>query len=464
MEIIHISAELAPIAKVGGLADVLHGLSRSLIEKGHRVKIILPKYDLLDLSGVQDLEIVDSAHSFLFEGVECQSTLWLGRVDGIDVIFFESHDSRNFFNRDRVYGCHDDISRFLYFSAAALEYAIKQSCDIIHIHDWHTAIIASLIKKHYPESHTKTVFTIHNFAYQGVCVKEDLKKIDDADPSFIEGDYYNLIKCGIIYADHVTTVSPSYAHELLNSPISGGLQQTLQKYAYKFSGIVNGIDYHYWNPQKDPFLPANYSSTSLEKKEEVKKRLKKQFSLCDCQGPLVCAITRLVHQKGPELIKAAILRTVEWGGQFILVGSALDDETMRHFLNLKEAFKGSHYIHFELTYNEPLSHLVFAGSDLFIIPSIFEPCGLTQLIAMRYGTIPLARETGGLIDTVIDGKNGFTFGPPVIEALHGALDRAFETWYKAPQEWERLQSTGMAMDFSWNKPANAYLNIYNQLI
>ena len=463
MEIIHIAAELAPIAKVGGLGDVLHGLSRALLNKNHRVKILLPKYDILDLNWVQHLEVIETNHTVRFDGALYENTLWQGVVDGIPVIFVESHGPQNFFNRGMVYGCPDDISRFLYFCLAALEYVLKESCDVVHLHDWHTAAIAGLLKEIYPDKEIKTVFTIHNFSYQGMCGREDLERVGWEASALKEGDHYNLLKGGVIFADHVTTVSPSYARELLTSEISGPLQTTLKKYQHKFSGILNGIDYGYWNPKTDPLLPYHYSTSDLANKQKVKNALKKKLSLADEDSPLVGAVTRLVWQKGPEFIKAALLRTLEWGGQFVLLGSALDERTQSQFYNLKQKLGGCPHVHLELSYNEELSHLVFAASDLFLVPSRFEPCGLTQMIAMRYGTLPLARETGGLMDTVFDGKNGFTFGPPTIEAFNETLDRALETWYTNPDHWQKMVEKGMQTDFSWDHPAEAYLKVYHQL-
>lgn len=460
MEIIHVGAELAPIAKVGGLADVLHGLSRSLLGKKHKVKVILPKYDTLDLNGVQHLEVIDSHHTIQFDGKMCSNTLWQGIVDGIPVIFVESHDKEEFFERKTIYGCPDDIARFSYFCLAALKYIRTSKCDVVHLHDWHTALLAGLIKELHPEIKAQVVFTIHNLSYQGLCKNEDLEKVGWKSPLLKEGGVYNLLKGGIIFADQVTTVSPTYAHEILTTDLGGGLRGTLQQYQRKLTGVLNGIDYAYWNPETDPHLPWNFSLGHLENKKKVKHELRKRLSLANENCPLAGAVTRLVPQKGPELIKAAILRTLEWGGQFVLLGSALDENTHTHFYNLKRKLAGSEHVHLELTYNEELSHLLFAGSDLFLAPSLFEPCGLTQLISMRYGTVPLVRQTGGFTDTVFEEKNGFLFGPPTAEAINESLDRAFKTWYEQPEKWNSLVEAGMTGDYSWDKPAEEYLKLY----
>ena len=460
MEIIHVAAELAPVAKVGGLGDVLHGLSRALIEKGHRVTVLLPKYNTLNLDFVKDLKVLEANQVVRFEKEDCTHTLWQGNVDGIPIIFIESHDPRAFFDRDTVYGCKDDVDRFNYFCLAALEYIRKHEFEVVHLHDWHTSALAGLLKERAPEVRTKVILTLHNLAYQGQCGAAELERIGWKSELLASSDHYNLLQGGIIFADKVTTVSPNYAHEILTTDTKDPLQTTLRAHRHKFSGILNGIDYAFWNPKTDKFLPCHYSLHNLSNKEIVKQELKKRLSLADEKCPLVCAVTRLVYQKGPELIKAAILRTLEWGGQFVLLGSTADEQTYTQFYNLKRKLAGSPHVHLELSFSEELSHLVFAASDLFLIPSLFEPCGLTQQIAMRYGTVPLARACGGLVDTVFEEKNGFLFGTPSAEALNMALDNALDTWYHKPARWQKLIETGMSTDFSWEKPCEKYLALY----
>lgn len=455
MYIVHLAAELAPIAKVGGLADVLQGLSRALSRRGHDVEVIMPKYDCLDLKEVRNLEVVGTFGRF---------SMWRGAYDEITVYFVESHEPEELFDRGEIYGCEDDATRFTFFCWAALEFLEKtgKRPDIIHLHDWHTAVTAPLLKERYQGLEAKIVFTIHNLAYQGHCKGEVLDQIGWKSAKVKDGEYYNLMKAGIVYADHVTTVSPNYAKEILTTEKGCELQPVLKKYRSKFSGVLNGIDYDYWDPMHDPFLPKGFGIKNLKGKIDVKKELRSRLSLVDEDSPIVTAITRLVPQKGPELIKAALLRTLEWGGQFVLLGSTLDEITHSHFFNLKRKLTGSRHVHLELVYNEELSHLVYGGSDLFLVPSVFEPCGLTQMIAMRYGSVPLVRETGGLVDTVFDGKNGFTFGPPTAEAICETIDRALPLW--GTSTWKSLIENGMKENYSWDKPAENYLQIYNRII
>ncbi len=438
MEIVHIAAELAPVAKVGGLGDVLHGLSRALLAKGHRVEVIIPEYDCLDRNGISE-----------------------GQVDGIPVTLIAVED---FFERGVVYGCEDDALRFTSFCLAALEYLQENGRrpDVVHLHDWHTAVGAPLLKERFSELNAQCVFTIHNLAYQGECAGSILDHIGWKSDSIEEKGRYNLMKAGIIYADQVTTVSPNYAKEILGTEMGGTLRSTLKKYQNKFSGVLNGLDASYWDPVHDPLLPTHFSAENLLGKKKVKEELRKRLGLEQNEGPLVGAVTRLVPQKGPELIKAALQHTLELGGQAVLLGSAFDEATQSEFERLKWQLSGSRQGHLELTYNEELSHLVYGGSDLLLVPSLFEPCGLTQLIAMRYGTLPLVRETGGLVDTVFEGKNGFTFAPPTKEAICKTLERAFTLW-DSPT-WKSMQENGMREDHSWNKPAENYLKIYNSCL
>lgn len=463
LEIVHIATELAPLAKVGGLADVIHGLPRALIAKKKHVEVILPKYNTLNLNHIEHLEVIQTDLQSPFGNIDYSNTVWRGFVDGIPVAFIESHAPQRFFDRDMIYGCPDDISRFLYFSLAALAYVQqrKKPPSVIHIHDWHTAPIAPIFRERFPELTTKLIFTIHNLAYQGWCDPAYFQEITGLTcDKLLEGDHYNFLKGGVIYADHVTTVSPNYAHEILTTEISGSLQATFKKYHKKFSGILNGIDFAYWNPETDPWLPSHYSAKTLESKQSVKQQLRQRLSLSNEDCPLVASVMRLVPQKGPDLIKAALLRTLEWGGQFVLLGSAHDEKTKTQFYNLKRTLSGGHHVHLELTYNEELAHLVYAGADLFLVPSLFEPCGLTQMIAMRYGTVPLVRKTGGLADTVFEGRNGFNFEPFTAEGIFEALDRAFATWYENREQWSYLSKNGMQEDFSWNHPALEYLKLY----
>lgn len=497
MHIVHIASELAPLAKVGGLADVLLGLSRELSWKGHDVDIIIPKYDCMDSNEIRDFGVDVQDLKSYYQGEMHSNTVWIGWVENLKVYFIEPHHPRYFFNRGCFYGCDDDTERYLYFSRVALEFILKRSLhpDIIHIHDWQTACIAPLYRDVYQKEgliQPKIVFTVHNMEYQGRCAPFNLDWIGldgkkYLTPEKMQDPYHldtiNLVKGGIVYADYVTTVSPNYAEEVKTVEGGRGLNKTVVQYQDKFSGILNGIDYSYWNPEIDRYLPAHFSArelpadkkdrNTLDKKAYVKKILREKLFLVDAHRPIVGCITRLVPQKGIELIKHALLHIVEKGGQFVLLGSSPIPSINAEFHELKHQFADHPHIHLILQHQEDLAHLIFGGSDLFIVPSLFEPCGLTQMIAMKYGTIPIVRKTGGLADTVFDvdysGRsfdqtNGYTFDYPDTKGIDSALDRAIECWYDQPDRWRKLMINAMKMDFSWNKSSDLYLDIYKKII
>jgi len=494
MHIVHIASELAPLAKVGGLADVLLGLCRELSWKGHDVDIIIPKYDCLDSDQIRDLSIAYHDLKSYYKGQWHSNIVWVGWVENLKVYFIEPQHYRYFFNRGCFYGCEDDIERFLYFSRAALEFMLKTQMqpDIIHTHDWHTAAVAPLYYELYktPEfSKPRIIHTIHNIEYQGECAPADLDAIglngaELLKPDKLQDNYalanINLLKGAIVYSDRFTTVSPNYAKEI-TTPLGGrGLDATILKYANKFSGILNGIDYSYWNPEIDRYLPVHYSSrelpankkdrNTLDKKGFIKRLLRERLDLAEEHCPIIGCVCRLVPQKGTDLIKHALTYALKHGGQFILLGSSPYPEINAEFHALKQQYIDNPHVHLILHYQEEFSHLIYAASDLFIVPSLFEPCGLTQMIALKYGAIPVVRNTGGLADTIFDvdysekGGNGYTFDFPDTIGLESALSRAFDCWFHDPDKWRKLMVSGMDIDFSWNEPSNQYIKLYQEVI
>lgn len=497
MHIINIASELAPIAKVGGLADVLLGLSRELSWKGHDIDIIIPKYDCMDTENIRDLSIyIENLPSFYNEE-SFPNTIWKGWVENLKVYFIEPRHPAHFFHRGCFYGCTDDIDRYLYFSRAALEFMSKEKLhpDIIHLHDWQTAAIAPLYYNLYQPlgfKKPKLVLTIHNLEYQGRCSKIEMDKIglkgnDLLVPEKMQDSLYkdaiNLLKGGIVYSDFITTVSPNYAKEVL-TPLGGrGLDTTLRKYKEKFTGILNGIDYSYWNPEIDRYLPAHFSSrempeskrdrNTLDKKAYIKNILRERLFLNEEHRPIIGCIARLVPQKGVELIKHAIYHALAKNGQFVLLGTSPIPSISDDFQQLKQKFQDHPQVHLNLHHNEELAHLIYAASDMFIVPSLFEPCGLTQMIALKYGAVPIVRKTGGLADTIFDvdysekpfeETNGYVFEYPDIKGIESALDRAFDCWFHSPDKWRKLMINGMKIDFSWNNPSNEYLEVYKQVL
>jgi len=492
MHIIQIASEVAPLAKVGGLGDVILGLSRELVIQGHDVDLILPKYDTIDTRHIRDLTVFYPGLKSYYAGSWYENTIWVGWVENFKVYFIESHHPRHFFDRGCVYGCEDDIERFLYFCRTAMEFLYKADlkADVIHLHDWHTAVVSALYKEIYrPLGYqcSALVFTIHNMEYQGKCAKNDLVQIglkpeaeayfDKQNPQLV-----NLIKTGLYFCDGITTVSPSYSEELRTIEGGKGLDRCMVDCKNKVIGILNGLDYVYWNPETDPLLPSPYSFreqplnkndySTINQKAYVKKVLRETLMLDEGHRPLIGIVTRLVPQKGLELIKHAISRTVEKKGQLVLLGSSPIPSIHREFEELQHQFSAHPHIRLILNHDEMMAHLIFGGSDFCLVPSLFEPCGLVQMIALRYGSVPIVRLTGGLADTVFDvddpdfaehETNGYTFVEPTAEGVNSALDRAIKCWFEKPEKWRQLQLRGMQMDYSWKYPAMYYIHLYQNL-
>lgn len=493
MHIVHIASELAPLAKVGGLADVLLGLSREQSWKGHDVDIIIPKYDCLDSYEIRDMSVDYLDLSSFYQGEWFPNTVWIGWVENLKVYFIEPHHPRHFFNRGCFYGCEDDVERYLYFCRTAMEFLFKKQMhpDILHIHDWQAAAIAPLYNEMYKSlgfNQPKIVFTIHNIEYQGKCAADNLTAIgldgkglltkeklqDTINPASI-----NLLKGGIVYSNFITTVSPNYAKEVKTPEGGRGLDKLLLQYENKFAGVLNGIDYSYWNPEVDRYLPVHYShrempankkdQKTIDKKGFIKRVLRERLLLAEDYKPIIGCITRLVPQKGLEMIKYALSYAISHHAQFVLLGSGPIPSINTDFFALKTQYTDHPDVHLILHHQEELAHMIFAASDMIIVPSIFEPCGLTQMIALKYGAIPIVRKTGGLADTIFDvdysGKpfnetNGFTFDFPDNQGVESALSRAIEYWFHKQEKWRALMINGMQIDFSWNHPADKYLEIY----
>ncbi|CAI8822723.1 glycogen synthase [Methylococcus capsulatus] len=485
--VVHVTPELAPVAKVGGLADVVFGLGRELEIRGNHVEIILPKYDCMRYDQIWGLQRTFDDLWVPWYGGAIHCSVYFGFVHGRKCFFIEPHSQDNFFNRGAVYGFHDDIFRFAFFSRAAMEFLWKagKNPDIIHCHDWQTALVPVYLYEIYQPMgmrHPRVCFTIHNFKHQGVTGAQVLhasgldrpeyyfhydRLRDNHNPHAI-----NLMKGGIVYANFVTTVSPRYAMEAKDQGQGFGLEPTLHIHHMKYGGVVNGIDYDVWNPEIDPHIPVHFSVDTIEGKYADKKALRDRLLLADNEKPIVSFVGRLDPQKGIELIRHALFYTLGQGGQFVLLGSSPDGAINGYFWSLKRQFNDNPDCHLEIGYNEELAHLVYAGSDVMVVPSRFEPCGLTQLIAMRYGTIPVVREIGGLADTVIDKdfshrplheRNGYVFRDYDERGLESALGRAIACYYQYPDHFRELMKNAMRYDYSWNHPGQDYLNIYHYI-
>lgn len=488
LHIFHVATEMAPIIKVGGMADVTQGLCFELAKKKHNVEIFLPKYKNISKKELKNFKLKNSCLITTEQNIDYKNKVFVYDKGYLKIHLIDPIHPKKYFFRDNVYEYPDDISRFLYFSKTVFSYllSLKKQPDILHLHDWHTSILALLYKEAKICSKAKVALTIHNLSYQGKCRSYYLKKFGIDPDKYMKTTKLkddnpkrthtcNLLKGGIVYSDIINVVSPTYAKEILSKKYSCDLLKILKKNKNKISGILNGIDNEYFNPQNDPYIFKKYStkntlSNILLSKKHNKELLRKKLGFCKKNTFLVSNIGRLVFQKGPSLIKSAIFHTLKKGGQFILLGSSHEKKTMKEFKKLKLFFKNNKNVHLHFEYNESLAHLIYSASDFIIIPSRFEPCGLTQMISMRYGTIPVVRETGGLKDTVFDvdnpknpknKKNGYTFIQYKQKAMNEALDRAFICFLENSNKFNSLVIKNMHLNFSWEKAIEEYLKYYN---
>ncbi len=487
MYITMIASECAPVAKVGGLADVVFGLSREMEIRGNDVEIILPKYDCMRYDHIYGLEQVYDNLWVPYYNRRVHCSVFFGFVHGRKCFFIDAQFEKNFFNRGTYYGCDDDAERFAFFSRAALEFLYQsgKNPDVIHCHDWQTGLVPVMLYEIYQQAgltHPRVCYTLHNLKHQGVAGEFILRETElyRADhfihPERLQDNFnpfaINMMKGGIVYSNFVTTVSPRYADEIKHSSHNAGLGHTLYVHGNKIGGILNGVDYEIWNPETDIHIPYNYGVNNIDLKFGNKEVMRHRFLLKNDYKPIVAYIGRLDSQKGVELIRHALFYSLEHGCQFVLLGSSPDREISNHFIHLKGFLNNNPDCHLEMGFSEELAHLIYAGSDMIVMPSLFEPCGLTQLIAMKYGTVPIVRETGGLADTVFDAdhaykpfseRNGYVFQTYNYEGLESALSRAIGKWYSYPQYFRELMINGMKADYSWNHPGEHYLNVYNYI-
>lgn len=488
MSIFQVATELAPIAKVGGLADVVYGLSKHLVSNGHDVKVILPFYKHLKKKLIDKPEIIAKSKFSLPGKVDVPVTFYKSAFEDIPLVLIQAKDQDYAFERNSIYGQMDDSYRFLLFLYLVLEYF--QTCEkpkVIHLHDWPAAFLAYLYKKqaldHSPLDPT-IVLTLHNMLHQGRTSKKPFEKLgiehthmfenpclkDPNNPSLL-----NLLKAGISYADQITTVSPTYSLEIQTQEFGYSLDQVLVQKREKLRGILNGIDFDYWNPAKDDSLkkkfPSSFDAAKVIKAKKLnREHLRKKFKMEESSHPLFCTISRLDSQKGPKLIEHAIVYALAKGAQFFLLGSATDPEIEKQYEALKEKYEDNPNFHMSSVFDEDVAKLVYASSDFIVIPSKFEPCGLTQMIAMRYSCTPIVRKTGGLADTVVDiddpkadsaSRVGIVFEGFSKKDIEVSIERALALYLDA-SEYETILSNQSYLDFSWDRSAKAYLEVYKK--
>lgn len=471
MKVLFASSEAYPFAMSGGLADVSGALPKALRRRLVGCRVVLPLYSCIPDELRQKMNFI------------CSITVpvsWRRQYCGIfeahiDGVIYYLLDNQYYFKRDGLYGHYDDAERFAFFSRAVLEIIpyIGFSPDIIHCNDWQTAMIPVYLTEMYrynPEyANIKTVFTIHNIQYQGkygMELYDDVLGLPQGRESILEYDNcLNLMKGGIQCADKVTTVSPTYAKEILDPYYSYGLDSILSGFTYKITGIVNGIDYDVYNPETDPLIEKHFSAVDISGKAEDKAALQREMNLPQrADVPVFAMVTRLVKHKGIDLVKCVFEELLRADLQFVILGSGeWEFETFFHEMASLYPDK----VGLKLGFDQNLAHRIYAGADIFLMPSKSEPCGLAQMVALRYGTIPIVRETGGLNDTIKDSGNGegngFTFTNYNAHDMENTVWRAL-AGYSDSEGWAILRKRAMECNNSWAASANAYIRLYKELI
>lgn len=471
------AAEIAPFAKAGGLADVVGSLPPTLKKLGCDVRLIMPLYGAISKKKFK-LKKIHSGVPIASGGRQIKINIWKTKLPDTSVVVYFI-EQKKYFGAKEIYAKKNNAERFLFFSLAVLNVLpkIKFKPDIIHCHDFHTALIPDLLKaNNWPYfQKTKTVFTIHNINYQGNSEIEILKtgnlnknSLKTLTKDAQDGDI-NFMAQGILNADAVTTVSKTYAKEITTSIYGAKLDNVIKKRKKGLYGILNGIDMDFFNPAEDKFIKTNYSVKSLDKKAENKLYLQKKLNLpADENIALVGMVSRLAWQKGLELITERLARL---NCQFVILGTG-QKKYEKHLKSLAKKYPDKFSA--QIMFDVKLASRIYAGSDIFLMPSRFEPCGLGQMFAMRYGAVPVVRATGGLADTVtecgasniecrIKNGTGFVFNDFSPLALYDKLEQALNIFYNKPRVWRRLQINGMKKDFSWSRSAKEYFKIYRSL-
>ena len=472
-----VGSECYPFVKTGGLGDVMYALPRALVSEGCEVRVILPLYACMPQKYKEKLEYKGS---FMMDQTQEGRTFFVGimelQMDGVTYDFVEN---REFFDWGNPYtGLWEDIPKYCFFSKASLAIMnfLNWQPDIIHCHDWQASLVPLYKRTQFwdtPVGSARTVLTIHNLRFQGICSIPHLKywsglRDDLFDYPVLKWneDEANMFKGGLAFADMITTVSETYAQEIQTGTYGEGLDAHLRYHSPRLHGIVNGIDVEQWDPAADGLLAAKYNAdTVLELKKENKRAMQEKLGLDqDGRKMVLGLISRLTDQKGLDLVDAIFPKLIDGNTQVVVLGTG-DPRYENAFRYFESKYKGSVCAY--ISYNETLAHLIYAGADAFLVPSLFEPCGLTQLIAMRYGTVPVVRETGGLKDTVEPygpGRgNGFTFDRYQADLLLDAVNRSKTVFFTDRPAWDDMVKRNMKKDVSWESSAKKYLALYDEL-
>jgi starch synthase len=476
VRVLHVASEIAPFSKTGGLADVLGALPGALASLGVEVTMVAPRYRCVDVEQFGLARRLSPLRVPIgHDSVEV--TIYEGRPPGGSKARLYLVDHPESFDRDGLYGpksggdWDDNARRFAILGSAALEICARDRIwpDIVHGHDWQSG--PALLYARKAAQPPRLVFTIHNLAYQGLCPPSTVEELGfGADLYHPDGiEFYgqvSLLKAGLVLADRITTVSPRYAQEIQTPEQGCGLDGFLASRAARLVGILNGVDYHVWNPEHDPALPASYSSANLDGKRRCKAELQREVGLPQKPHvPLCGSISRLAHQKGFDLVCGALPSLLQGDVQYVVLGSG-DPELERKLA--EEARQHPSKVAVRIAYDEKLAHRIEAGCDLYVMPSRYEPCGLNQMYSLRYGTPPIVRATGGLDDTIVDFDarsatgTGFKFHPYTVEALGEAWRRAILAYHSGP-DFTALVRRAMSQDFSWSASARRYLQLYQVL-
>jgi starch synthase len=471
MKILHAAAEVFPLIKTGGLADVVSALPKALLNLGADVRLVLPGVPAV-MSAVESLLVVCEIGPKMGAA---KVTLKLGQVAGSGIPIYVV-DAPYFFKRDSLLGSPyvsrsgeqwiDNAQRFALLGWVAAHIALGELdehwCpDVLHAHDWHAAMACAYVAAN-PARTVATVFTVHNLAYQGTFDGADFGLLGlparFMSPQGVEfHGHCSFMKAGLNFADRITTVSPNYAREIMTSEFGCGVEGVIQSRRDVVSGILNGVDADVWNPETDELINTQYGVDSLAKKALCKAHLQKTLGLkVDLKAPLFAVVSRLTSQKGLDLVLDALPLLLAQGGQLAVQGSG-DATLQEEFEAAAKSYPKQ--IAVKLGYDEPFAHQMIAGADVMLVPSRFEPCGLTQLYALRYGTLPLVRKVGGLADTVVDADTGFVFEAATVKGLSEAIQRTCKT-YANPKRWKAMMDKAMIQNFSWEDSAQKYMALY----
>jgi starch synthase len=475
LKVAFVSAEVSPYAKLGEMADVAYALPKHLASLGMDVSLFMPKYRRPEIDSLP-MELITENLAVYLGDRKVKARVFKGEQGKYDIFFI---DNPKYFWRDQIYGTGagaylDNDERFIFFNRAVLEFLLanKMKKDIIHCNNWPTALIPVFLKTHYSSKklfqETATVLTLHNIAYQGEFPPDSLMITGlnlqyFTSPHLSLNGKFNFLKAGIMFTDVLNTVSSSYRREILTKKHGLGLEEILNRRKDVFFSIRNGIDYEVWNPETDPFIAANYSSTELEAKKICKEDLLKEFGLSiSTKTPVIGIVSYLRTHKGFDILLEAMDELVRWDMALVILGQG-EEQYEHQLIEIQRKYPTKVAVRLEM--NPPLAHKMAAGADIFLIPSLYEPCGLNQLYSFRYATVPVVRWTGGLEETVRpfslktpDG-NGFVFREYSSSALLVALQEAL-TCYKNPDVWEKIKSIGMRENFSWNNAAKRYASLY----